>query len=241
MFHLSTQTVSLCPSCSISSLPLPPLGSTVDSREPCSLTPFFSSGFVYSQSTDRLWRKNRQPRSGTTCVGTDGNRNWNYQWSVSGGASTNPCAETYRGLAAGDAPEIRALQTFTSGLRTRGIKLFIDWHSYGQYILLPYGYSCSARASNHDRQMSVAQGYASRMLSVGGTRWTVGPSCSTLYASTGSAPDYMSGAAGAEFAWTLELRPGSGSGSSGFVLPANQIRPSAVEQWEGLKYVLGQV
>lgn len=54
-------------------------------------------GFVYSQTTDRLWRKNRQTVSGNSCVGRDINRNWPYQWSATGGASTNPCSETYKG------------------------------------------------------------------------------------------------------------------------------------------------
>lgn len=35
-----------------------------------------STGFVYTQTTDRLWRKNRQPRTNATCIGTDLNRNW---------------------------------------------------------------------------------------------------------------------------------------------------------------------
>ncbi|KAL2760387.1 hypothetical protein ACRALDRAFT_2039035 [Sodiomyces alcalophilus JCM 7366] len=206
------------------------------------IVPFVNpDGFVYTQSTDRLWRKNRQPRSGSSCVGTDGNRNWNFQWSTPGGASTSPCSETYRGQAAGDTPEIRALTTFTNSLSTRGIKLFIDWHSYGQYILLPYGYNCQARAPNHNAQMSVAAGFSNAIRAVSGTRFTYGPSCSTLYATTGSSPDYMGGAMGAEYSWTVELRPGPGGGSSGFVLPASQIVVSGREQWEGIKYVLSTI
>src|SRR4051812_7154726 len=54
-------------------------------------------GFVYTQTNDRLWRKNRQTLSGNSCVGRDINRNWPYMWSVPGGASTDPCAEDYKG------------------------------------------------------------------------------------------------------------------------------------------------
>ncbi|CAP65163.1 uncharacterized protein PODANS_5_7330 [Podospora anserina S mat+] len=198
-------------------------------------------GFVYTQTNDRLWRKNRQTRSGQSCVGTDQNRNWNYQWSVTGGASTSPCSETYKGLAAGDTPEIRALTAFTTTLKnSRGIRLYIDWHSYGQYILLPYGYDCSARASNHAAQSSLASGMATRIRQSYGTTFTTGPSCSTLYKTTGSAPDYMTAVGGATYAWTIELRP-AGSSGGGFVLPATQILPSSIEQWEGIKYVLAQV
>lgn len=133
------------------------------------------------------------------------------------------------------------LTSFTNTLRSQGIKLYIDWHSFGQYILLPYGYNCNARAPNHAQQMAIAGNFASRVGAVSNTRWTYGPSCSTLYATTGSAPDYMSGAMNAEYSWTVELRPGSSSGSGGFVLPASQIVASGVEQWEGLKYVFASI
>lgn len=203
------------------------------------ILPFVNpDGFVYSQTSDRLWRKNRQSRSGVSCVGTDLNRNWPYKWELTGGASTNACAETYKGQAAGDAPEMRALKAFTDRLAAgKGIKLYIDWHSYGQYILLPYGYNCQARAANHNRQMTLAQNLASTIQRAGyNTRWTYGPSCSTLYATTGSSTDYITDVSKAEFAWTIELRPTSSSGS-GFVLPASQILPSAIEQWAGMVWL----
>ena len=94
------------------------------------------TGFVYTQTTDRLWRKNRQRVSGNSCVGRDNNRNWPHKWEVTGGASTNPCSETFKGEAAGDAPENKGLIAHANSLRdSRGIRLFIDFHSYGQYIL----------------------------------------------------------------------------------------------------------
>ncbi|KAK5660608.1 hypothetical protein OQA88_13172 [Cercophora sp. LCS_1] len=203
------------------------------------IIPFVNpDGFVYTQTNDRLWRKNRQSRSGVSCIGTDINRNWPYKWELTGGASTSACAETYKGQAAGDTPEMKALKSFTDGLSAgKGIKLYIDWHSYGQYILLPYGYNCQARASNHARQTTLAQNVASRIQSAGyNTRFTYGPSCSTLYATTGSSTDYITDVSKAEFAWTIELRPTSSSGS-GFVLPAAQILPSAIEQWAGMVYL----
>lgn len=63
-------------------------------------------GFVYTQTTDRLWRKNRQPVKGISCPGggpgsgegRDIARNWPYQWDVPiGGASTDPCDERFKG------------------------------------------------------------------------------------------------------------------------------------------------
>ncbi|KAK3681133.1 hypothetical protein B0T22DRAFT_502587 [Podospora appendiculata] len=195
-------------------------------------------GFVYTQTTNRLWRKNRQTRSGQSCVGTDINRNWPYKWELTNGASTNACDETYKGLAAGDSPENKGLVAFTLGLKnSKGIKLFIDWHSYGQYILFPYGYDCSLKPANYALQSSLAAGTAARIKLSYGTSFTYGPSCSTLYATTGDSVDYLDSVGLAQYAWTIELRP-TGSGTGGFVLPAAQILPTAIEQWEGQKYLL---
>lgn len=94
------------------------------------------AGFLYTQSTDRMWRKNRQSTSGSSCVGHDINRNWPFQWSAPGGASTNPCAEDFKGKSAGDAPETAALSSWLKGVKaSQGLKLFIDYHSYSQLFM----------------------------------------------------------------------------------------------------------
>jgi hypothetical protein len=50
-----------------------------------------------------------------------------YKWEVAGGASTNPCSETYKGVAAGDAPENRGLKAQVDSLKaSRGIRLYFD-------------------------------------------------------------------------------------------------------------------
>jgi len=51
------------------------------------------------------WRKNRDNDDGcSSTYGVDLNRNFTYQWGT-GGSSTNPCDETYRGPSAGSEPE----------------------------------------------------------------------------------------------------------------------------------------
>ncbi|KAG5984613.1 hypothetical protein E4U55_004055, partial [Claviceps digitariae] len=69
-------------------------------------------GFKYTQTNDRMWRKNRQTTPGSNCLGHDINRNWPYKWDSKTGASTNPCAEDFKGKSAGDAPETKALSGF---------------------------------------------------------------------------------------------------------------------------------
>ena len=218
-------------------------------------------GFVYSQTSDRMWRKNRQSTSGSTCVGRDINRNWPIQWSSSGGASTNPCAQDFKGSAQSDAPETTALSNFLKTTKAnQGLKLFIDWHSYSQlfmYRMFPpippssnstpttnppllanhtaYGYSCTATTPKANEYESLAAGTVAAIRAVYGTRFNYGPICSTIYKTTGSSVDWTQDVAGADYSFTFELRD---TGSYGFVLPANQIVPSGNEMWPAVRYLL---
>ncbi|KAF2005168.1 hypothetical protein P154DRAFT_353920 [Amniculicola lignicola CBS 123094] len=193
-------------------------------------------GFVYSQTNDRLWRKNRQTVSGNSCVGRDINRNWPYKWEVTGGASTDPCSETFKGRAAGDAPENKGLVAQVNALRDlRGISLYIDFHSYGQYILWPYGYDCNLRTPNDADHRRLATNAAAAIRAVYGTTYTIGPACATLYATTGDSTDYTDVPGNSTYSYTYEVRD---TGRYGFTLPANQIQPTVRETWEGVVSML---
>lgn len=37
-------------------------------------------GYVYTHTTNRMWRKTRSRRPGSSCYGIDGNRNFKYSW-----------------------------------------------------------------------------------------------------------------------------------------------------------------
>ncbi|KAI1644635.1 uncharacterized protein F4817DRAFT_346318 [Daldinia loculata] len=197
-------------------------------------------GFAYSQTTDRLWRKNRQPPPGNqSCIGRDINRNWEFAWDANPlGASTNPCSQSYKGEAPSDTPENQGLDKLVRQLRDgAGIKLYIDWHSYGQYILSPFGYKETLYAPELGKWTKAA-GIVSETIrdsSDARTTFTFGPSGATLYPTTGAAPDHVYSIGRAEFSYTIELRD---TGRFGFVLPPEQIRPTAEEQWEGQKALL---
>lgn len=68
-----------------------------------------------------------------------------------------------------------------------------------------------------------------------GTSFTYGPICSTIYQATGNSVDYVDGTVGADFTFTTELRD---TGTYGFVLPASQITPSAIEAYAGVRSLL---
>ncbi|KAM0186722.1 hypothetical protein ACHAPI_011572 [Fusarium lateritium] len=196
-------------------------------------------GFVYTQTTNRLWRKNRQTVSGNSCVGRDINRNWPYKWELTGGASTDPCDETFKGRAAGDSPENKAIKgqidTLAAG---KGITFYVDFHSYGQYILWPYGYDCSVVSPEEAALSALATRLNNGIKANSGNSYTTGNSCRALYATTGDSLDYVQGVAKAKYSYTIELRD---KGTYGFSLPASQIQPTVRETWAGVVAALGSI
>ncbi len=90
------------------------------------------------------WRKNRQPNAATNARGTDLNRNWGYRWGCCGGSSGSPRAFSYRGPTPWSAPEVRALRDFVDSRVIDGrqrIRAHVTFHSAGEQILWPYGYT----------------------------------------------------------------------------------------------------
>ena len=79
-------------------------------------------------------RKNRQPPDGT-----DQNRNYSYNWGCCGGSSSNQYSETYRGPSAFSTPEDAAMRDFM--IAHPNVHTGISYHTYGNLILYPYGYT----------------------------------------------------------------------------------------------------
>jgi hypothetical protein len=92
----------------------------------------------------RAWRKNRQPNAGSTSVGTDLNRNFDYRWGCCRGSSGTRSSLMYRGPSAFSAPETRAFREYVNSRVVGGrqqIVSHITFHTNGQLILWPYGYT----------------------------------------------------------------------------------------------------
>jgi hypothetical protein len=155
----------------------------------------------------RAWRKNRQPTPGSTSVGTDLNRNYDYRWACCGGSSGSPSNLMYRGPKAFSAPETRALRDFVNSRVRDGrqqIKAHITFHTNGQLILWPYGYTYTdvptdMTTVDHDALVAFAKGQASR----NGYR---AQQSSQLYITDGDQIDWMYGRHRI-FSYTWELYP----------------------------------
>ena len=170
----------------------------------------------------REWRKNRQPNSGTTAVGTDVNRNYGYRWGCCGGSSGSTSSETYRGSGAFSAVETRRFRDFVNGRVKNGIqqiKAHITFHTNGQLILWPYGYTKTDRPadmSQDDHDAFVTMGKA--MAKLNGYR---AEQSSDLYITDGDQIDWLYGVHRI-FSFTWELYPPETSTVWGDHYPADE-------------------
>ncbi|XP_016841765.1 carboxypeptidase B isoform X3 [Nasonia vitripennis] len=191
-------------------------------------------GYEYTFRGDRLWRKNRgNPQKGGSCIGIDLNRNFGYRWGGQG-TSKQPCRETYAGTGAFSEPETRAIKNFFEA-SAANFKAYLTFHSYGQYILYPWGYDRRVPPDYKDLD-NVGKQMAAAMRAAGGANsaYTVGNSATTLYAASGGADDWAKAHLKIKYTYTVELRD---KGQNGFVLPARYIKPTAEEALAAVKVV----
>ncbi|NXP58875.1 CBPB1 Carboxypeptidase, partial [Chloropsis cyanopogon] len=109
-------------------------------------------GYVYTWEKNRMWRKTRSKNAGSTCIGTDPNRNFDAGWCTVG-ASNYACDSTYCGSAPESEKETKALADFIrEHLST--IKAYLTIHSYSQLLLFPYSYTYNL-PSNYQELVSL--------------------------------------------------------------------------------------
>jgi carboxypeptidase T len=171
-------------------------------------------GFVYDLTCTSsshppycAWRKNRQPNAGSSAIGTDLNRNYNYEFGCCGGSSSNPSSILYRGRSAFSAPETQAVRKFVLSRKIDGIqqiKAHITFHTNGELILWPFGYTktnipADMTAGDHLAFVAMGKGMAAR------NGYTAEQS-SDLYITDGDQIDWLYGTQRI-FSYTWELFP----------------------------------
>ncbi|MGW2719410.1 M14 family metallopeptidase [Streptomyces sp. NPDC001492] len=192
----------------------------VNSREIWIVPDLNPDGGEYDIATGsyRSWRKNRQPNSGSSYVGTDLNRNWNYKWGCCGGSSGSTSSETYRGASAESAPEVKVVSDFVRSRVVGGkqqITAGIDFHTYSELVLWPFGYTYSDTATGMTADDAAAfKAVGQKMAASNG--YTAEQS-SDLYITDGSIDDYLWGSQKI-FDYTFEMYPTDSSGG-GFYPP----------------------
>lgn len=146
------------------------------------------------------------------------------------GASDWQCSDVYAGYTPFSEPETRALRDYLLK-HGENIKLYLAIHSYGRYLIFPWGYT-SALPDDNDVLVSLAQRVNDAIFAVNGGSYIIGTSTNVLGYAAGCSDDYAKGGVGIDLSYCVEL---PGGGDAGFNPPASSILEMVEETWEGFK------
>lgn len=106
-------------------------------------------GYVYNQTIapqgGGMWRKNRRNNNNGT-YGVDLNRNYSYQWGGAG-TSSDTDSDVYKGPSPMSEPELQAIEWFAA---QHEFITALNYHSYADQLLFPWGYTDAFECSDHD-------------------------------------------------------------------------------------------
>jgi murein tripeptide amidase MpaA len=210
-------------------------------------------GYSYTWETDRYWYKNRQKLGPSSqCIGLDMNRNWGYKWEpnpfdVISRVSSNsaedddelrpreegdPCSHWFPGHRPFEAPEVNNIANYVNTLPN--LIGFVDLRSYGQMVSSPFSHSCSRMPKDAEDQMEAAIGVVNALRHTHGFAYITGRLCENLYRAPGNIVDWMYARAKIKYSYAVHLRD---TGTYGFSLPAQWIRPVAEETGAMIHYL----
>jgi hypothetical protein len=114
------------------------------------------------------------------------------------------------------APEVASLRNL---LLKPSVLGFLDLHSFGQLLAIPYSNSCDKRPVDEENLLEAAIGAAIAGERVHGKTWEVGMRCKIGYLNPGNSLDW-SYESGIKHSFELELRD---KGTYGYLLPPGKI------------------
>lgn len=180
-------------------------------------------GYVHNETTNPngggMWRKNRRDNGGGNW-GVDLNRNYGYEWGYdNSGSSPDPWDDTYRGTAAFSEPETQAIREFCN---EHEFKIALNYHSYSDLLLYPWGYTSTTQCPDHDLLNTYAQ------MMTQDNNYTYGQASTTIYEANGVSDDWMYGEQG-EKPMILAYTPEVGGSNDGFWPSISRIIPLCQE------------
>ncbi|CAK1551489.1 unnamed protein product [Leptosia nina] len=190
--------------------------------------------FTRTNQVNRLWRKTRSKNGLLDCFGVDGNRNYGFKWAVSG-VSKNPCdKETYAGPKPFSEPETQMVRNVMMEYGKR-IKLYVSLHSYGQYLVYPWGYTGDFLPKEWQKLDTLARMVSEAVESAGGKPFRV-MSAGKWYPAAGGSDDFAFGVIGVPYSYTMELTDGYE-----FLFPERLLHTVLPQFYEGFKVFGAQI
>lgn len=181
---------------------------------------------------NRLWRKTMS-RNGD-CYGVDGNRNYGYKWAVSG-VSMDPCnKETFAGPKPFSESETRNVGRVMMDNKDR-LKLYVSLHSYGQYLVYPWGYAGDEMPPEWKKLDDFARKVSKAIERAGGMAFKV-MMAGKWYPAAGGSDDYAFGGVGVPYSYTMELTDGYE-----FTFPEEMLKNTLPKFYAGFRSMAEQI
>ncbi|VDM15279.1 unnamed protein product [Wuchereria bancrofti] len=114
---------------------------------------------------------------------------------------------------------------------------FITLHTYAQLWIHPYSHKEESFPDNYAQLKRTAKRAVSRLKKVYGTQYRIGTGADILAPASGGSDDWAKNALGVKFVYLIELRPQLEL-LNGFILNKDELIPTAVETWEGVRTVI---
>ncbi|OQY39832.1 MAG: hypothetical protein B6226_01015 [Candidatus Cloacimonetes bacterium 4572_65] len=194
---------------------------------------------LVTDQDDIWWRKNIRDNDGNGYItpmsgnywyndGVDLNRNYGFNWGYLG-ATSNIFSQTYHGIEPWSEPETVVMQQLMEDIN---FVAGISYHSYGELVLYPLGYSEEAVAPDYVALSALGTEMAASIDRIGYGTYTPSPS-HELYACMGTSDDYYYGAHGV-FAYTFEL-------ADTFIPGASEVGDICTNNLEAARILMGRV
>lgn len=207
----------------------PAVTELVNSREMYFMPCVNPDGYEYNRMTNPSgggqWRKNR------VGVGVDLNRNFDAAWGLDNDGSTSyPTSGnyTYRGASAFSEPETQVYRDFVN---SRQFACGIDYHTYSNLILYPWGtnyYDDDGLCADHNSYLMIADSMRRYIQQVNGVNYQTGTAWQLLYNVNGGSFDWEYGEQ--TLHWKMmNVTTEVGNSSDGFWPPQYRIYPLAAE------------
>ncbi|MBN8706209.1 MAG: T9SS type A sorting domain-containing protein [Bacteroidetes bacterium] len=194
----------------------------VDNREIYFVPVVNPDGYVFNESTNPdgggMWRKNRRLNEDFS-YGVDLNRNYGFGWGHDDeGSSPDPSTNVYRGAEPFSEKETQVMRDFCN---SRQFKVALNYHSYGNLLMYPWGYLNSTLTPDSVQFTQMA----TEMTRL--NQFTIGTGDQALgYKTNGDADDWMYGEQTSK-PKIIAMTPEIGTNDDGFWPLPSRILPLA--------------
>ncbi|MCD4737268.1 MAG: hypothetical protein K8R53_14590, partial [Bacteroidales bacterium] len=194
---------------------------------------------IVTDEDDLWWRKNIRDNNNNGVIdpeygyslypdGVDPNRNYGFEWGGQG-TTSNPEDQTYCGPTPFSEPEIYAMKQM---INNNHFVTGITYHSHGELVLWPYGYSSGAVAPDVGALAALGTEMGQNIPGLGGGHYT--PQAAwQLCPASGVTDDYSYGQHGI-FSYTIEL-------ATQFIPPVSQIQTICQDNLQAALILLDRI